>query len=815
MPEDTPVDPHEATTSCAPREGPTEDESGRAGAADPNIRKIGGYTIKRVIATGGMGTVYLALQEHPRRTVALKVMKSGIASRSTLRRFEFEAQILARLRHPNIAQVYDAGTHDDGSGSVPYFAMEYIPNAKTITEYAHHKSLTTRQRLEIFATVCDAVAQGHHKGVIHRDLKPSNIVVDSSGQPKVIDFGVARATDSDMAVTTLQTDVGELIGTLQYMSPEQCDADPHDIDTRSDVYALGVVLYELMCGQLPYDVGHLAIFEAVRVIRETDPPRPSSIKRMLRGDIETIALKALDKDRSRRYRTAAELGEDIGRYLRDEPILARRPSIIYQMRVFLRRQRVIVGVAAFGLVVFSLAAIGGWLALVNALAIGLLGLAYGFLRARRAAQEASAQRDEAVHARLEAERERNRALVAERQADEQRAGAEAARHRAELEARKSLAINEFLIQDMLGCANPTEARGRNITVRDVLENAARQIEFAFREQPEIAAALRDTIGTVYKSLGRFHESLPHLRAALKLRRKLLGNGHPDVATSLNNLAQFLYEMGDCEDAEPMFREALEIRRGILGNDHPHVATVLSNLSSVLRVMEDYDAAMTMCLEALQINQRAHGRQHPAVAINLIRLAKLWEARKDYASAETLYRQALGMQRSTLGEDHLHVAVTLNHLGQLLRRRSRLGDAEPLLREAVSIFRQRLGSTHQNVLVTMNSLAQVLMALGNSSGAEPVLRELIGLAETTSEGPGPLTGIQTSYGECLMRLGRFDDAEQVLLAAHAALKDDPRPRPRQSQRIIHRLVELYAGRGKDDKAAEFRALLPAAAVDGHE
>ncbi|TVQ56429.1 MAG: serine/threonine protein kinase [Phycisphaerales bacterium] len=323
-------------------------------ANDLEGQTIGHYKIRRVIASGGMGTVYEAMQESPRRTVALKVMKHGIASRSALRRFEYESQILARLRHPCIAQVYESGTHDVGEGAVPYFAMEYIPNAKPITEYAKAKKLSTRDRLELFAKVCEAVYHGHQKGIIHRDLKPGNILVDSHGQPKVIDFGVARATDSDLAVTTLQTDVGQLIGTLQYMSPEQCDADPHDIDTRSDVYALGVVLYELVCEQLPYDLTKVAVYEAARVIRETRPARLSSFNRPLRGDIETIALKALEKERERRYSNAADLGADITRYLKNEPITARPASLAYQFRTFARRNKpVVIGTAAVFLVLVA------------------------------------------------------------------------------------------------------------------------------------------------------------------------------------------------------------------------------------------------------------------------------------------------------------------------------------------------------------------------------------------------------------------------------------------------------------------------------
>ncbi|UCC29810.1 MAG: protein kinase [Phycisphaerales bacterium] len=317
-------------------------------------KEIGRYHVKRVIASGGMGTVYEAVQEHPRRTVAVKVMKRGIASRSAMRRFEYESQILARLQHPGIAQVYEAGTHTpspfEGEGwgegaveSVPFFAMEYIPNAKPITKYAQEKKLGTRERLDLFGRVCDAVHHGHQKGIIHRDLKPSNILIDSHGQPRIIDFGVARATDSDLAVTTLQTDVGQLIGTMQYMSPEQCEADPHDLDIRSDVYALGVVLYELLCRRLPYDVGKIPVYEATRMVREHQPTRLSTIDRALRGDVETIVFKALEKDREQRYRSAADLADDINRYLTGEAIFARPPSIIYQLRVFARRNKTVFG----------------------------------------------------------------------------------------------------------------------------------------------------------------------------------------------------------------------------------------------------------------------------------------------------------------------------------------------------------------------------------------------------------------------------------------------------------------------------------------
>jgi serine/threonine protein kinase len=302
------------------------------------------YHLRRVIAAGGMGTVYEATQEHPRRTVAVKVLNPGIASRSALRRFEHESQILARLSHPNIAQVFEAGTHGAGDAAVPYFVMEYIPGARSITEYARHHGLGSRRCLELFAKVCDAVHHGHSRGIVHRDLKPGNILVDADGEPKVIDFGVARATDFEAAMTTVQTDVGQLIGTLQYMSPEQVEADPGAIDQRSDVYSLGVVLYELLSGRPPYDLAGAAVIEAARIIREKPPARLSTLDTRLRGDVETIVLTALAKERLRRYQSAEGLGRDIERYLADEPITARGPSMAYLLgrssRVLARRHPV-------------------------------------------------------------------------------------------------------------------------------------------------------------------------------------------------------------------------------------------------------------------------------------------------------------------------------------------------------------------------------------------------------------------------------------------------------------------------------------------
>ena len=316
---------------------------------------IGRYRILRLIGEGGMGAVYEAEQDHPRRTVALKIIKSGMASPELLRRFEQESQALGRLQHPGIAQIYEAGTVDTGFGPQPYFAMEFI-RGQSPREYAEANHLNARDRLQMMVKICDAVHHAHQRGLIHRDLKPGNILVDETGQPKILDFGVARVTDSDSRATQ-QTDMGQLIGTLAYMSPEQALADPLDIDTRSDVYSLGVILYELLSGRLPYTISK-KVHEAIQAIREEDPARLSTSNRTFRGDIETIVAKALEKERERRYASAAEMAADIQRYLNDEPIIARRPSASYQLQKFARRNKAFVtGVAAvFVVLVVGLAA---------------------------------------------------------------------------------------------------------------------------------------------------------------------------------------------------------------------------------------------------------------------------------------------------------------------------------------------------------------------------------------------------------------------------------------------------------------------------
>ena len=330
------------------------------------LGELGAYRLLTVLGEGGMGTVYRAEQDHPHRLVALKVIKPGFLSPELLKRFDREAEVLGRLQHPGIAQIYEAGSAETPTGSQPYFAMEYVADALTLTEYARARELTTEARLELMARVCDAVHHAHQRGVIHRDLKPANVLVDRKGQPKVLDFGIARVTDADVQMT-MGTDLGQLVGTLPYMSPEQVGADPLDLDTRTDVYTLGVILFELLSGRRPYALGR-QLTEAARVITEEEPPLLGALHKAWRGDIETIAAKALEKSKARRYQSAAELAADLRRYLAHEPIEARPLTTVYQLRKFARRKPALVG---------------GIMATTVAVLVGLLGTGYGLLEANR------------------------------------------------------------------------------------------------------------------------------------------------------------------------------------------------------------------------------------------------------------------------------------------------------------------------------------------------------------------------------------------------------------------------------------------------
>jgi len=648
-------------------------------AVHAGFRRIGDYTIRREIASGGMGTVYEAQQDHPRRIVAIKVLKEGLVSRTAMRRFEYESQILARLRHPAIAHVYEAGTYrpEGEHGPVtPYFVMEYVPNARSIVDYATAKDLSVGDRLKLFADVCAAVHHGHQKGIIHRDLKPGNILIDASGFPKIIDFGVARATDSDMAVTTLQTDVGQLIGTLQYMSPEQCEADPHDLDTRSDVYALGVVLYELLCGKLPYNLTGVKIFEAARLVREERPARLSSIDVRLRGDIETIVSKALEKDRDRRYQSAAELAQDIDRYLRNEPILARPTSVFYQVRMFSRRNRTLV-ISAVTIAILLIA--------------GLAGTLFGLVEARQAQTSAEA------------------------------------------EAARARRTSTFL-SEVLSMANPyVYAGGPDVKIVDMLAEAEARLDRVFHDDPVLEIELRETIASTWRNVGRYARAEESFRRAialaeehsgprdaltLRLRAALggvigdqqrireaeqmlretlaaqidaLGPLNADAASTMNALGWTLYLDSREAEAEPYFARALDIRRRVLGEHDPATLKTMTNLAVTLIEQDKLDEAADPARTASTEIERALGAMHPdAIYSKHIYAWYLWSS-GEFEEAYDLYEPLIRTASEVLGASHPHTLFWKRNAGRLLVDLARYEEAEGLLNRVYETSRDVLGA----------------------------------------------------------------------------------------------------------------------------
>jgi non-specific serine/threonine protein kinase/serine/threonine-protein kinase len=688
---------------------------------------IGRYRIIRLLGEGGMGTVYEAEQEDPRRIVALKVIRPGLATPERLRRFKHESQALGRLQHPGIAQIYEASTADAGFGPQPYLAMELI-RGQSLEVYREAHQLNTRKRLELMVKICEAVHHAHQRGLIHRDLKPGNILVDETGQPKILDFGVARLAESD-AHETQQTELGELIGTLAYMSPEQALGDPLEVDTRSDVYSLGVILYELLSGRLPYDVTRRQLHQAVQTIREEDPTSLSSIRNDYRGDIETIVDKALEKDRARRYASAADLATDIQRYLNDEPIAARPPTAGYQLQKFARRHRALVGGVAAVFVV---------------LVAGVAVSTSEAIRANRAGQAALTERDRAAAAEREAKQERDRALQAERAATNERnravtAKAEAVQERnhalteetrADDESATAKAINNFLQQDLLAQASANKQARRDskpdpdLKVRTALDRAAAGIEGKFGKQPLVEASIRQTIGVTYRDLGLYPEAQHQLEAALSLRRHLLSGDHPDTLSSMNALAVLYAYQSKLPEAESMLTRVMEIRRRVLGEGHPSTLESIGDLAQVYDEEGKYPKGELLLTKILDVRRRVLGEDHPDTLHSMTELGWLYQEQAKYTRAEPLVTKALSVQRRVLGESHPDTLYSMHILASLYKKESKYAQAEPLYTGALEGQRGVLGESHPDTLDVMNDLAELYWNEGKYAPAETLYNRVL-------------------------------------------------------------------------------------------
>jgi tetratricopeptide (TPR) repeat protein len=655
-------------------------------APQPDL-EIAGYTILRKIDEGGMGEVFEAQQAEPARRVAIKLVKRGMDSEEVVARFESERHALALMNHPHIAQVYAAGTTSTGR---PYFVMEYVEGVP-ITAHCDGGRLGIDERLALFLAVCEGVHHAHQKGIIHRDIKASNVLVrveEGHATPKIIDFGLAKALSQKSEDVGL-TQAGSPLGTPEYMSPEQLELEGTSVDTRTDVYALGVLLFELLVGSRPFDARVMieqGFFEFRRQILEVDAPRPSTrvvdqaallrrtnalqLGRWLRGDLDWIVGHALEKRPERRYASVSEFAADIQRYLDDEPVLASPPSRTYRIQKFVRRHKV--GVASA-------------LALFVALSLGIVGTGLALVRAV-AAEE-----------------------LADREAGRARQEADTARRTADF------------LTGLFEVVDPGEARGNTVTAREILERGAQRIDDELEEEPEVRASLMGTMGVVYTRLGLYPAALPLLQEALEERRRWLGDEDVRVADSQNNLGLALLKMADYEPAERELRSALELRQRLLG-EHPATAQSQNDLATVLSELGRWSEAVEFARASLELRRRLLGR-HPAVAESLETLAYARGGLHESEGIVELLREALDLRTEFFGT-HPATAESLSNLGTFLYEHERQAEAVPMFRQSLDMKLVVFGAVHPEVALGMNNLAFALHDSGDLDGAEGLFRSAV-------------------------------------------------------------------------------------------
>jgi serine/threonine protein kinase/tetratricopeptide (TPR) repeat protein len=735
--------------------------------------RIGPFKILQVLGEGGMGIVYEAEQTEPvRRRVALKIIKAGMDTKEVVARFEAERQALAVMDHPNIAKVLDAGATETGR---PYFVMELVHGVK-LTEYCDAEQLSVRDRLELFVYVCQAIQHAHQKGVIHRDLKPSNVLVterDGVPTPTVIDFGVAKAMGYQLTEKTLVTTYGTAIGTPAYMSPEQAEMSQLDVDTRTDIYSLGVMLYELLVGRLPLDPTEMGLpaFIAKLILRDTAHPTPSghlskagtqiqliaklravdpsTLRRELRGDLDWIVTKAMEKDRKRRYETANGFALDIQRHLNDEPVLARSPNTTYRLGKFVRRNKV--GVTAGVLVAASIVA-----------GLGLASV--GLVRARRAEAETA------------------------------------------LEAEAARQVSDFLVR-LFEVSNPSEALGNSITAREILDVGAAQIRDELTDQPVVQARLMGTMGYVYRSLGLYEEGRPLLEQALALQERELGPEHPEVARSLKNLANLHRAVGNFDQAEPPLLRALAIEEAAYGPNHPDVAETVSGIATLHWAQAQYADAQPLFERSVAIMEEVFGQDHREVALGLSNLGGLLLSQRKLDEAEPHLRRALTIREKVLDPNDPDLAITLNNLGALYQLQDNLAEAAPLYERATVIFEQTLGPEHPTTASGLNNLGEVYWALGRFDEAEPYLMRALTIKEQVFTPDHPSTANTLQALANLWRdQGRHEDAEATYrraLAMRERVLDSTAPEIAETLNDYARLLRTM-GRTAEADQLEARA-----------
>jgi serine/threonine protein kinase/Flp pilus assembly protein TadD len=808
-------------------------------------RDLPGYRILERIHDGGQGIIYRAIQKSTGRPVAIKVLREGpFADPRDRARFDRELHILAQLNHPNIIAIRDSGM---AAGHF-YHVMDLIPG-QPLDAYLAADKLALRDRLHLFLKIADAVHAAHLHGVIHRDLKPANIGVNADGEPFILDFGLAKQTEAPPGdgPSATMTVTGQLIGSLPWTSPEQAEGQPRKVDVRTDVYALGLILYHMLAGRFPYPVvGNVR--DVVDNILTAEPIRPHVVRPEIDDELETITLKCLQKDRERRYQSAGELARDIRRYLTGEPIEAKRDSGWYVFRKTVRRYRLHVGLAT------------AFVVLISAVSVALFFLY--------------------------------------RQAQHQAAAARAARDEAQEEAHVSQQVTKFLV-NLFEVSDPETARGQTVTARELLDEGARKITLELKDEPATQARLMNTMGCVYQKLGLFDAALPLLEEALRIRRELfgdehiavaeslhdlgrlqiargqfdeaerllrlalavrqseLGADHPDVGSTLIGLASTYVNRGHYAQAEPLYREALVISRRALAPDDPQLARATHELATFLWLTDRYSEAEPLMQETLRIYQHALGNEHPKVADAIGNLGALADRVGDYQSEEAYFRQALAIRRAFYPEDHPAVLAALSASANALMRKGQRDEAIALAEQVVATAEQTFGTEHpqlalyllnlgyscyvvgqydkaetslvralailrkaqpehSRIATALNCLGRIRLRQGRPVEAEFLLRECLETSRQVSfpSGDWLIARFEAGLAESLLDQGRFEEAEAELLSALAVLEENPvgddlRRDVLITNRDVQRLfVRLYETSGKPDQAAEWRAKLEA-------
>jgi serine/threonine protein kinase len=815
---------------------------------------IGRYKLREQIGEGGCGVVYVAEQTEPvRRRVALKIIKLGMDTKSVIARFEAERQALALMDHPNIAKVFDAGATETGR---PYFVMELVRGMK-ITEYCDGKKLSTRERLDLFIQVCQAIQHAHQKGIIHRDIKPSNILVtvnDGVAVPKVIDFGIAKATSGQQLTDkTIYTAFEQFIGTPAYMSPEQAVLTSVHIDTRSDIYALGVLLYELLTGKTPFEGKELlahGLDEMRRTLREKEPVRPSTrlstlpeaerttaaqhrdldapkLTSQLRGDLDWIVMKALEKDRARRYQTANSFAHDLQRYLNNEPVTARPASRLYQFQKLVRRNKL------------AVVAIG---AVAAVLLIGLfVSTIFGF-RERAARVQATAAERKAERALTESNQQRDNALKEQRRADEQAAIAQA--------------VSDFLQNDLLRQAdvmNQAESgftTEPDLTIKQALRRASETVEQRFAGQPLVRAAIWHTLASSFWSVGEPRAGIELMERSVALRREhagatnqetigamnglavfyratrqeakalsmyeqvlhireaTLGSNHVDALAVVFDIAETHYSAGRLAEAERLHERTLELRRAQLPPDHPHIHASMHSLGRIYQDTGRLNEAVALFEETLRLRRAARGLDHLRTLETMTDLAAAYSAARRTNEAVRTAAEALALTEKKLGPDHPEVALRMRSLGATYLATGRTSEAIALLEETLRRQKARMGPEHKSSLATRTLLAKAYQAAGRHADALSLAEEVVTI-RSKQLGPTHVSTMlsKTEVARVWAGQRKFAEAEPLLLSVYEALDQQSDGAFRTEMKsAATELVQLYSNWNRPAEAARWQAKL---------